>query len=689
MDEILKRDQNFITVLGGVTDDADQDIRMLRVDPISKRLLIKADISSSGVSSINGLTGAITLAAGTNITFDTVGNTITINASGGGSVSFGTEGQIPFMNSTDDDFDYSANIIFDGALKITGTSAQTVLYNSTRHTELFLDTDYKTYFGHGYAGAGGVDSNLQYIFRYFRVGGGAMGYADSGLALVDNGYGHTTVITQTASGSLYWVDSVGSPGSLVIGTIQNPYGGGSIIAFTNLWTIDSNISTNGGAIFNEGGLNVDFRIEGDTDQNLFFVDASTDRIGIGTNTPKGKFDIGGFFTPPAGVPFTTGPVTIISANENGVSGLAMSNVNAGTTADFRFILQDSTGHYIAFSQPGINNSQSTIFGQNRPTADFIFNTGGTTRNLAIGTLAAKDLIFGTNNTERVRILANGNVTITALDTGSTAPTTSGTTKMVITDDNGQLSFADIPIEGLTIGTTTITSGTNFRVLMNNGGVLGEYSTTGTGVVAMNTSPTFITPTLGVATATSINGVVITTGGSSTNYLSEDGTYTTPAGGSSYIPPFIGNTTYAPNAAANTNAANRAWLIVCEVTQPCTITGIRIGVTVSSGNIDVGLYDASFSRLASSGSTACPTANTKATVNFTASAVITPGTYYLALTADNTTVTFTRSGLDTIMGLCFQNTAFPLPTTITPTYTGIGGGDRSFAIVGVVSGGISN
>ncbi len=38
----------------------------------------------SGVSSLNALTGAITLAAGTNITLTTVGNTITINSTGGG-----------------------------------------------------------------------------------------------------------------------------------------------------------------------------------------------------------------------------------------------------------------------------------------------------------------------------------------------------------------------------------------------------------------------------------------------------------------------------------------------------------------------------------------------------------------------------------------------------------------------------
>lgn len=66
MDEVNKRDQNFVTVLSGVTDDVDQDIRMLRVDPITKRLLVKANLPSSGIQSINAdTTSAQTLTTGT------------------------------------------------------------------------------------------------------------------------------------------------------------------------------------------------------------------------------------------------------------------------------------------------------------------------------------------------------------------------------------------------------------------------------------------------------------------------------------------------------------------------------------------------------------------------------------------------------------------------------------------------
>ena len=53
--------------------------------------------------------------------------------------------------------------------------------------------------------------------------------------------------------------------------------------------------------------------------------------------------------------------------------------------------------------------------------------------------------------------------------------------------------------GLTIGTTTITSGTDTKVLYNNAGVVGEYSITGTGNVVMSASPT-LTGTAAMASA---------------------------------------------------------------------------------------------------------------------------------------------------------------------------------------------
>ena len=67
---------------------------------------------------------------------------------------------------------------------------------------------------------------------------------------------------------------------------------------------------------------------------------------------------------------------------------------------------------------------------------------------------------------------------------------------------------------LVIGTTPITSGTTTRVLFDNAGLLGEYVISGTGNVAMTTSPVFTTPALGTPSAavlTSATGLPISTG----------------------------------------------------------------------------------------------------------------------------------------------------------------------------------
>jgi hypothetical protein len=124
--------------------------------------------------------------------------------------------------------------------------------------------------------------------------------------------------TTNSSGNLVSASSAGffgSPGGA--GAITNQFGvnianqgragvvnayGVNIANITGATTNNFAILTNAGNIvFNEGGdANTDFRVEGDTDANLLFVDASTDRVGIGKNNPAYKFDVTGEINSTAG-----------------------------------------------------------------------------------------------------------------------------------------------------------------------------------------------------------------------------------------------------------------------------------------------------------------------------------------------------------------------------------------------------
>lgn len=62
---------------------------------------------------------------------------------------------------------------------------------------------------------------------------------------------------------------------------------------TEIFNIHANLASGDMVVFNEAGSDYDLRFEGDTDANLFFLDASTDRIGIGNAAPGVKLDVTG------------------------------------------------------------------------------------------------------------------------------------------------------------------------------------------------------------------------------------------------------------------------------------------------------------------------------------------------------------------------------------------------------------
>tara|TARA_R100000008_G_scaffold67164_1_gene44231 strand:+ start:507 stop:1508 length:1002 start_codon:yes stop_codon:yes gene_type:complete len=75
-------------------------------------------------------------------------------------------------------------------------------------------------------------------------------------------------------------------------------------------TVAGNTSLDGGSFtFNESSADLDFRIEGNGDANLFFTDAGNDRVGIKTNSPSTELHVVGGVKATGAIDFDGGGFT--------------------------------------------------------------------------------------------------------------------------------------------------------------------------------------------------------------------------------------------------------------------------------------------------------------------------------------------------------------------------------------------
>lgn len=116
------------------------------------------------------------------------------------------------------------------------------------------------------------------------------------------------------------------------------------------------------------------------------------------------------------------------------------------------------------------------------------------------------------------------------------------------------------------------------------------------------------------------------------------------------------------------AANAAIYVPFRINKPIVVASIEVlnGATVS-GNVDVGIYNESGTRLVSSGSTAQSGTSVIQVFNIT-DTLLGPGLFYMALACSNTTSTFMRNAAPVYVsrpiGMAQQATAFPLPDPAT-------------------------
>ena len=78
--------------------------------------------------------------------------------------------------------------------------------------------------------------------------------------------------------------------------ILNVGGGVVSVDASGNFTVETGLIADGASVFNETGVDVDFRIESDDNANMLFVDGGNDRVGIVIATPKTALTVEGALT---------------------------------------------------------------------------------------------------------------------------------------------------------------------------------------------------------------------------------------------------------------------------------------------------------------------------------------------------------------------------------------------------------
>lgn len=169
-------------------------------------------------------------------------------------------------------------------------------------------------------------------------------------------------------------------------------------------------------VINEDGGNYDFRVEGDSDTNLLFIDASTDRVGVGTNLPSEKLDVSGK-TKTINFQMTSGATNgYVLTSDAGGNGTWQASSGGVSIDPFNNI--GSTGTSFTWDVSGLStNYQVTL------TANTTLNLSNV-RNGDYGTLivsqdavGSRTITFGTVNgsgtTHRVANGGAGSPTLTS------------------------------------------------------------------------------------------------------------------------------------------------------------------------------------------------------------------------------------------------------------------------------------
>jgi hypothetical protein len=163
-------------------------------------------------------------------------------------------------------FNASGNSLFGGSLGITGATTLSSTLNVTGISTLLN----KTFIGNFTDNTPTSGTNFNIRLESDNVS--SIGFYDADNTIANIKFSAAT--------------------GFVIGAFDGTFGPHST-TIAGETTLSAPLTVNSSAVFNEGSTDSDFRVESDGNANMVFVDASTDRVGIGTASPTKTLDVNG------------------------------------------------------------------------------------------------------------------------------------------------------------------------------------------------------------------------------------------------------------------------------------------------------------------------------------------------------------------------------------------------------------
>jgi len=199
-------------------------------------------------------------------------------------------------------------------------------------------------------------------------------------------------------------------------------------------------------VINEIGAVFNVRIEGDTDANLFFTDATNDRVGVGTITPSEKVDVVG--------KIKLSDNLVIATTAKGVTTGSAIPLGLGVNTAVNAATIDTSSNFNIGQTTAISGAKLTVNGQ-IATSPFTAINSSTATTVATGT-SFLAVLRDRGNAGTAIVLYDNNsspAVVIVSQTGSTKFVTTAPTASQIQIANG--GNAITALSGSTIGTTNL------------------------------------------------------------------------------------------------------------------------------------------------------------------------------------------------------------------------------------------